>query len=90
MPSSTYGADLYDSVQPVRPQRRSKISGKLLTETQLQYETSFSAKINELSEQNAMLSRDLQEWKDKAAAESERRRCVEDENQQLQTVNQQL
>ncbi|KAF2181005.1 hypothetical protein K469DRAFT_692521 [Zopfia rhizophila CBS 207.26] len=52
--------------------------------------TSFSAKIDQLKEENARLLQELHEWRDKATAESERRELAEGQVRQLHGTHQQL
>ena len=53
-------------------------------------EVSFSTKIEELGEENARLSKELNEWRDRAATESDLKRHAEKEANQLRIANQQL
>jgi DNA repair ATPase RecN len=53
-------------------------------------QASFSAKIDELREENENLERELKEWKDQATAESKLREDSEQERNQLRVANQTL
>ena len=53
-------------------------------------EVSFVARIDELHKENTRLSRELNEWKNRAAIESDRRRAAEHEIRQLKITIQQF
>ncbi|PVH67456.1 hypothetical protein DL98DRAFT_507700 [Cadophora sp. DSE1049] len=53
-------------------------------------QASFSAKIDELREENENLERELKQWKDQATAESKLRQESEQERNQLRDANQTL
>lgn len=53
-------------------------------------QASFSAKIDELRQENENLERELKQWKDQATAESKLRQESEQERSQLRDANQTL
>ncbi|KAH6665233.1 hypothetical protein B0J14DRAFT_660920 [Halenospora varia] len=65
-------------------------SAEYVQETLISTEASFSAKIDELREENENLKRELKEWKDQAMAESKLRQDSEQERSQLRVANQTL
>ncbi|KAH8799666.1 hypothetical protein F5884DRAFT_863276 [Xylogone sp. PMI_703] len=53
-------------------------------------QASFSAKIDELQNDNLRIGRELEQWKDQAVAESDLRHCLEHELKQSKATNQAL
>jgi hypothetical protein len=66
------------------------VSDSQLTNLLKPPQASFSAKIDELREENENLERELKEWKDQAMAESKLRQDSEQERSRLRVANQTL
>ncbi|PVH69406.1 hypothetical protein DL98DRAFT_661712 [Cadophora sp. DSE1049] len=86
------GIDSAFEAVPVTTKTRAR-SAEYVQETLMSTESpqaSFSAKIDELREENKNLERELKQWKDQATAESKLRQESEQERSQLRDANQTL
>ncbi|KAH8650256.1 hypothetical protein BGZ60DRAFT_569573 [Tricladium varicosporioides] len=86
------GIDSAFEAVPVTTKPRAR-SAEYMQQTLMSTESpqaSFSAKIDELREENESLERELKQWKDQATAESKLRQESEQERNQLRDANQTL